>query len=49
MERQWRPAMYCTKLKCLYFLQGERIFFESIFRASLGPSLPRSEFEIREF
>jgi hypothetical protein len=44
-----KAAMYWTKLKCLYLLQEERIFFQSIFRAPLGPSLPRYEFEIRKF
>jgi hypothetical protein len=39
----------CYVLNKIKVLQEERILFLSIFRAPLGPSLPRSEFGIREF
>jgi hypothetical protein len=44
-----QAAMNWTKLKWLYLLQEERIFFPKYLRAALGPSLPRSEFGIRQF
>jgi hypothetical protein len=47
---EYKGCYVLNKIKVLIFSSGRANFlFLSIFRAPLGPSLPRSEFGIREF